>query len=574
SYPMLDPNKQPTVTLPTNARKEAPPSHGLNHPSDSARSIESPTHTDSLDLNMLGQPAWPIPKFLLAFAGLALTMFLVCTAETVSNQQLSDIASQMNTNIYSPWAASAFLLPCVMIQPVYIKLAEAFGRQWPLIAATLVFSVFSIMCGASTSFLAFVLGRGFQGVGGAGMMPLVLVVLTDIATIRVRGFWLGIMGAVMIAAKWLGPVIGAACLEHASWRWAYYYSAIGGLVAMAILFLTLRDLPRPPSALPRKARHFDYLGIILWLGGSVMILLALAYGGNEFPWRSVTIVSLFVAGFLVICIFGFVEYRFSQWPIIPLRLLTQPRVFISIVASGFIGMAMYTILFFVPVFYHAVRDMSNTAAAAQGLWTVLGGGFFAVVSGIAVRWTYNYRPFILAGTALMAIGYGLMYTWTVQQNNAKEIDFQIIVGAGLGLCMQQVLLAGQAGLSLDEVATVTTLIDYSRTLGSMIGLVISEVVLKDQVIKKLTTILSQFSFIPVVDLHYIDLVSLQTMLPALRKFSDSISIPVFNALKDAINLTYAINVAFAGIAFVLCLFLRTKNLLPDKCVKAGSSNSP
>ncbi|KAJ1919127.1 hypothetical protein H4219_002176 [Mycoemilia scoparia] len=518
--------------------------------------------------NLLGQPKWPKRKFLPTFFGLGLAMFLVCASETISNQQVASLATTMKTTIFSQWLVSGYLLTCVMVQPIYVKLAEIYGRKWPLFISIFIFSVFSIMCGASQSFIAIVLGRAFQGLGGAGVMPLSLVVLTDITTPHHRPLWLGLFGAIIILGMWIGPLLGSAWLEYSSWRWAYYHSAICGFASLGILGFTLHDLPSPPGMLSRKIRHFDYLGTLTWLGGSIMILLALAWGGNEHPWRSATIVCLFVIGFFVIIVFGIIELRFTKWPIIPLHLLVKPQVLLSTIASAFVGMAACGEIFFVPIYYHTVRNQNNTHASAQLLWFALGGCVSAIAAGIACVKTYNYRIFILAGTALMAIGYGLMYTWKVEEQRGKEIGYQIITGFGFGLCTQQILLAGQAGLKFNDVATVTTLVDYSRTLGGMIGLVIGEVILKDQIIKKMDDVLDGLSFLPKVDLSRMDLVTLQNYLPLLNKLSSSITAPIYEAIVGAIGLTLAVYVAFAGAAFLASIFLKPKPLVSPQPVSS------
>ncbi|KAJ2525490.1 hypothetical protein GGH20_003947, partial [Coemansia sp. RSA 1937] len=132
--------------------------------------------------NLLGQPRWAVGKTLVVFIGLSLVMFMVCVSETVFNQVLAPIKSEFNTEIFAQWIEAGFLLTCVMVQPVWVKLADKYGRAWPLFASIFVFLGFSCMVGGAKSMSALCVGRALQGVGGAGMMPLALVVLTDVLT--------------------------------------------------------------------------------------------------------------------------------------------------------------------------------------------------------------------------------------------------------------------------------------------------------------------------------------------------------------------------------------------------------
>ncbi|KAJ1998825.1 hypothetical protein GGI04_004833, partial [Coemansia thaxteri] len=161
-----------------------------------------PYAMQDMDHNLLGQPKWPLWKTLLAFLGLSLVMFMVCAAETILAQILGTLKSEFGTQVFAQWVEAAFLLTCVMVQPIWVKLAEKFGRPWPLFISIVIFMAFSIMVAASKSMVVMCVGRAFQGVGGAGMMPLSLVVLTDILTPAQRGLYMGLLGAVIILGKW------------------------------------------------------------------------------------------------------------------------------------------------------------------------------------------------------------------------------------------------------------------------------------------------------------------------------------------------------------------------------------
>ncbi|KAJ2705592.1 hypothetical protein FB645_002283 [Coemansia sp. IMI 203386] len=507
------------------------------------------------DYNLLGQRQWPQWKTLTAALGLCTIMYMVCTAETIFNQILGNIKSGFRTSIFAQWVEAAFLLTCVMVQPIWVKLAERFGRLWPLFASIVIFMAFSIMVGAAPNMGVLCVGRALQGIGGAGMMPLALVVLTDILTARQRPFYMGILGAVIIAAKWSAPLVGAVLLEHSSWRWIGYMNLPLGAGALIILYLSLRDIPAPPGRVTRKIREFDYLGTVVWLGGSLMILLGLSWGGNEHPWRSVIVVCLFVFGFLAILLFAFIEYRFAKWPIIPLRVLFRLRPLLSIVASFLIGICMYGMIMFVPVYYTMVLVEGPVASARRILWFILGGCLGSVIAGslVTIRGRVFYREWSVLGCAMLAIGYGLMYTWPLDTSaKSKHIGYQVFVGLGLGFSMQQVLLAAQAGLAVNEISTVTTLVDYARTLGGMIGLVIGEVILKE---KMFATVAEAVPVLAKGALDGSDVVSLTSMAPMLSILHDTAQ-KVYVGVVDALHLVFVVDVPFAAVACVLCLFLK------------------
>ncbi|KAJ1952825.1 hypothetical protein GGI12_006151, partial [Dipsacomyces acuminosporus] len=346
---------------------------------------------------------------------------------TAFNQILGDLKGEFQTTIYAQWMEASYLLTCVMVQPIWVKLAEKFGRPWPLFSSIAIFMVFSIMVGAAKSMVVMCIGRCLQGLGGAGMMPLALVVLTDILTPGERPIYMGLLGAVIIMGKWSGTIIGASLLEAGKWRWVAYFNLPVGFVALAILYYTLHDVPKPAGTTIHKLREFDYLGTIVWLGGSLMILLALSWGGNEYPWKSVTVVCLFVFGFIIILIFGVIEAKYAKWPIIPLRILLNIRTLITLIASFFLGICLYGMIMFVPVYYMMLENEGPYDSAVHILWCMLGGVIGCVLGGFLVNIGRRvfYQQLAIFGTLVMAIGYGLMYTWPQELDKGKHAGFQV-----------------------------------------------------------------------------------------------------------------------------------------------------
>ncbi|KAJ2503102.1 hypothetical protein GGH96_000545 [Coemansia sp. RSA 1972] len=504
--------------------------------------------------NLLGQPRWALGKTLVVFIGLSLVMFMVCVGETIFNQVLAPIKGEFQTEIFAQWIEAGFLLTCVMVQPVWIKLADKYGRPWPLFASIIVFLAFSCMVGGAQSMSALCVGRALQGVGGAGMMPLTLVVLTDVLTPGERPVYMGVLGAVIILGKWTGPVIGAAIVEHGSWRWAGYMNLPIGVAALLLLVPFLRHLPMPHGT-AHALREFDYLGTLLWLGGSLMILLGLSWGGNEYPWHSTLVICMFVFGFLAILLFAAVEHWQAKWPLIPLGVLVLPRTLVALVASLFIGVCMYGMIMFVPVYYTMVLAQNEVASALHILWFALGGCTGAILAGalVNVRSRVWYREWAVVGTAMMAVGFGLMFVWPKDPaQTLQHAGIQVLLGLGLGFSMQQVLLASQAGLPVPEISTVTTLVDYARTLGGMIGLVIGQVILKE---KLFATINEEFGVFSPVRGEGHDVVSLTSMVPMMSLLPASVAERVYSGVVGALHFVFIANVPFAVLACILCVFL-------------------
>ncbi|KAJ1917903.1 hypothetical protein H4219_002947 [Mycoemilia scoparia] len=521
------------------------------------------------DTNLLGQPKWNIISLSTTFIGLGLGMLLVCSAETIANMQMVKLKALYDSTISSVWLEAGFLLTCVMIQPIYIKLAEEFGRVRPLYGAMAIFIVFSIVIGAANSMELLVAGRVLQGIGGAGIMPLTLVVLTDITTISQRGVWINFLGMAIILGKWTGPMLGALAYENSLWRWSYYAPAIIGAVTVVFMYFTLDKLPKPPSngSPARGWKDFDILGIITWCIGSVMFLSALVLGGNEFEWSSAIVVCLLVFGLLIVAGFFFIEWKVASWPMIPLKTLRTLRSWLCLVASFFAGMCMYTSIFFIPYYYSTIHSYDGSKAGLQLMWYILGGCVGSLMAGFITSRFGHYYYLNLSGLGLLIIGNGLNYRWDQTNQKVYYPACQVISGLGLGLCIQQMLLAAQVNISPVDIATVTTMVDYARTFGGMVGLIIGESLLKNQIYNKVVPTLGDIPLLNLrstekshsekyTSLKNIDFLSVGKSIPAFRAaFPEVIEKALIEGAEGFSHITL-VNIISAGIAFILCLFIK------------------
>ncbi|KAJ2791624.1 hypothetical protein GGI18_000999 [Coemansia linderi] len=255
-------------------------------------------------------------------------------------------------------------------------------------------------------------------------------------------------------------------------------------------------------------------------------------------------------------VFGIVEGKYTRWPIIPLAVIVQPRTLLALAVSFFIGLCMYGTITFVPVYYLMLEVQSPASSAKHILWCALGGCAGAVIAGclVSFRGRVYYREWSVLGTALMSVGYILMYTWP-QSSTAtfRHAGFQVIVGLGLGFSMEQVRLAGQAGLPARDISTVTTLIDYARTLGGMIGLAVGGIIMRE---KMFATVSQTF---PVLfgsgSLKGLDAVWLESLAPLLPTLPLTLADQLYKGIVNVLHLVFVVNVPFAVLACLLCLLL-------------------
>ncbi|KAJ2398037.1 hypothetical protein GGI05_000325, partial [Coemansia sp. RSA 2603] len=300
-------------------------------------------------------------KRIVVFVSLALTMLLASLDLTIVTTAIPKISEQFHALNEATWIATAYMLTTTALQPLYGRLSDTFGRVPTLIASIVVFIVGSGVCGGANSMGVLIFGRALQGVGGAGLMALVFIIISDVTTEEERPAYLGVLGAVWTIASVIGPVLGGVFSDKVTWRWAFYINLpISGVVLLIVVFF-LR-LPQPQGSLWAKLKKVDFLGSLVLIGAVVMILLALTWGGNAFPWKSARVICLLVFGVLLLGVFLVIEWKTPADPTVPLRMFKNRNVSVSVLGQFFMGVAMFVPMFFIPIWYTIVKHSGSISA--------------------------------------------------------------------------------------------------------------------------------------------------------------------------------------------------------------------
>ncbi|KAJ1719728.1 hypothetical protein LPJ61_006261, partial [Coemansia biformis] len=469
------------------------PKHG---PTQSPACLSATGSAASLEEQQQHRPlAEPVQMSVLrravVFVSLALTMLLASLDLTIVTTAIPKISLQFHALSDATWIATAYMLTTTALQPLYGRLSDTFGRVPTLLAAIAIFMAGSAACGWAQGLGVLVFGRALQGVGGAGLLALVFIVVSDLTSEDERPAYMGVLGAVWSVASVVGPLLGGVFSDKASWRWAFLINLpIAGAVLVAVALFV--RLPTPAGSLWAKLRRIDVLGSLVLIGAVVMLLLALTWGGKTFPWGSARIVCLLVFGVLLVGVFVLVEWRVALEPTVPMHLLRIRNVSLAVANQFFVGMVMYSTMFFVPIWYTIVKDASATASGLHLLPFLLGVSLVALGAGFLVAKTGRYRPFVVVGTGMLVLGAGLLIMLDEHANAGKQIGFLLLMGAGLGLNIQIMLVAAQTAAPPRDMAAVTTLFLFMRVLGSSIGVAVLQSVLQNAVIPKLDSLSAQY----------------------------------------------------------------------------------
>jgi EmrB/QacA subfamily drug resistance transporter len=404
----------------------------------------------------------PPQSVAVVFAALMLVMLLASLDQTIVSTALPTIVGELGGLAHLSWIVTAYLLATTIVTPLYGKLGDLLGRKVVLQSAILLFLVGSALCGMSRSMLELILFRALQGLGGGGLMVTTMAAVGDIVTPRERGRYQGLFGAVFGVSTVIGPLIGGYFVEHLSWRWIFYINLPLGLVSIAVIGWTFRT----PATRRRQAIDFAGAGLLAVLLTAVMLLTTL--GGQSIGWLSPSSGALAAAALLGLIGFIIIE-RGATEPILPL-LLFRNRVFVVCCAVGFIvGLAMFGSVTYMPLYLQVVRGVSPARAGLELTPMMAGLLITSVASGRLITRFGRYRIFPIVGTAVMTVGLVLLATLGVVSPRWQPPTYMLVLGLGLGMVMQVLVLAVQNAVDYRDLGVATSGATLFRSIGGSVG---------------------------------------------------------------------------------------------------------
>ncbi|CAO3607967.1 unnamed protein product [Cunninghamella echinulata] len=403
------------------------------------------------------QPKVSSFRFLLVFVGLILGFFMAALDQTIVITALGQISAEFNATNDIGWVGSAYLLTMSGFQPMYGVFADIIGHKAVYLIAITIFLIGSVLCGLSSSMFMLIMSRAVQGIGGAGLITVVLIIVTDVVTPRERAKYQGYLGVALGTATIAGPIIGGLFADANLWRWSFYMNVFIGIVAIAIIVIFFRrDMymkAKENNSLPllTQLRQVDYASLILLMPGAICLLVALQTGGEMQDWTSPLVLTLFGVGTFVIILFVICEiWVVKHNPVLPRRMMTS-RTTLSIFVAQFGGGATdYAILYFVPLHFQIVKGDSAVQSALELLSFFLSAVTAGLISGILISKTGHYRIYLWIGAVMATVGASLLTTCTVNMDVIHQYAYLAILGLGVGLCKQSFIIAGQAAVPEKE----------------------------------------------------------------------------------------------------------------------------
>jgi EmrB/QacA subfamily drug resistance transporter len=427
----------------------------------------------------------PKPKTALVMAGIMLSMTLASLDQTIVATAMPRIVQEFQGLSHLSWVFTAYMLASAVTVPIYGKLSDIFGRRNLFLIAVVIFLIGSMLAGLAQNMTQLIFFRGLQGVGAGAIMVNSFAIIGDLFPPAQRGKVQGLFGAVFGITSVAGPLLGGWLTDSFSWRWIFYVNIPVGLAALAVM---ASALPRLDKTLhPVEERSIDYLGAVLLTLTLVPFLLALVWGGSQYPWGSAEIITLLSIAIVALIAFIWRE-RKAKDPILSLGLFRNRVFTVSMIATFLSALGMFGSILFIPVFAQGVAGFSATNSGLILTPMMLSIVVASIFSGQIMSRTGNYKILAIVGMAVATVGL-LLFSQIGQTTTQAGLIFRMMVmGLGLGLTMPIFTLAVQNAFTHDRLGEVTAGVQLFRSVGGTVGAAVLGGVMNAQLAARLTDV--------------------------------------------------------------------------------------
>ncbi|KAK5064457.1 hypothetical protein LTR84_000290 [Exophiala bonariae] len=428
-------------------------------------------------------------KFNLVMLGLYLAVFLVALDRTIISVAIPEITDTFDSVDDIGWYGSAYMMTGAAFSLMFGKIYKHYPIKTAFLGSVVIFEVGSAICGAAPTSAALIIGRAIAGLGSSGIFTGGMMVIVPLIPLRKRPIFYGLFGAVFGIASVLGPLLGGV-LTTITWRWCFYINLpIGAVTVLAIVFfLQVERQSRERLTVFQHIIRLDPVGTVIFVPSIVCLVLGLQWGGSRYPWSNPKIIGLLVTSGVLFVAFWVLQVFQPRTATIPMRIATQRSVLGGVMFLFLLNGSLFTIVYFLPIWFEAVRFDTPTHAGVSLLPLVISLVVMSIIAGGFTQRVGYYMPPILFSPVLTTVGAALLTELRTTTSSSSWIGYQALYGFGTGMAMQTTNMAAQTVLDRSDISTGMALNFFGQNLGGAIFVPVAQAIFESVLQKKLSAI--------------------------------------------------------------------------------------
>jgi EmrB/QacA subfamily drug resistance transporter len=398
-----------------------------------------------------------------ATIGILVGLLLSALDGTLIATALPRILGELNGLTWYFLPTALFMIFQTVSMPLWGLLSDRYGRRRLHLAAVLILVAGSVLCGMSRSMASLVGFRAVQGLGAGGLMSLSFTMIADLYDLEERAKMQGAISGVWGIAALIGPIVGGWMADSFGWPSIFFLNIPVGLVTAMLVQVAWDDRPSEGK------RRIDFAGAALLALASGALLAGFQFAPREGWAGPHTLKSFTVAGVAAI-VLVFVERRTAD-PFLAFDLYRN-RLFTTGAATGVCAMiCLFSAIMHVPLLVTGVLRESLQKGGLMLTCMMLPWMVCSALTKPLLK-RFSYRTLAIGGMALAGAAYATLWRVEMGASVAPVILAMVLLGTGLGLTVAPLLIAAQNAVTKDRLGTATSLTQFTRSMGSAVGLAV------------------------------------------------------------------------------------------------------
>ncbi|GME81067.1 unnamed protein product [Ambrosiozyma monospora] len=536
--------------------KESCQTHSIHN--RHAHSYNDGTRDDVSNLNPVGveddSQILHGPRLIMCILSTCLCLFLMALDQTITAAIISEVSAKFKSFDEITWITAGFFLGTGALCQIWGQASSIWGRKWIMLLGVFIFEIGSLICALSQSMKVFIVGRVIQGMGGANIETVAILICTEVSTMELRPMVFAMVSLDFTIATVLGPIIGGLFATYVSWRWCFYINLCFGGIIVPVFFISFNP-KTPKGTFKEKMKKLDCIGSFFMISSIVITLIATSLGVSDFSWNSGPVIVCFILGGLLAIAFLIWNFKYSSCPLIRKSIVGIPQISFAAGSLSF-GYSAYTVsLQFLSIYFQVVKGDDSIRTGLSLLPIIISCALASLLVSVIIAKTGHVKVFSISSALLLCIGSGLLVLLHIKESFSRHVGLLIITGIGCGLVFQPALMSAQMLAPDEENGLIMTnsYMYFGQNIGIALNSQISQVIYSETLKSNLASVANSGKISEYAPSF--DLVTLADNTGLLQSFSESDQLIIKGAFIKSLHNTFYFSIALSAVALLCACFM-------------------